>query len=63
MKKIKRHILIPSLLLIYLALMTSIFGPDLLRSGEYLRFYGIIGTELVIIVCCYFAPKKRYRDR
>ncbi len=43
--------------------MTSIFGPDLLRSGEYLRFYGIIGTELVIIVCCYFALKKRYRDR
>ena len=53
MKKIKRHILIPSLLLIYLALMTSIFGPDLLRSGEYLRFY----------VCCHFVLKKRYRDR
>ncbi len=62
MRKIKRHILIPVLLLIYLALMTCIFGIDLFKAGEYLRFFGIIGAELVIIICCYFALKRRYRD-
>lgn len=60
MRKIKRHILIPVLLLIYLAVMTSVFGVELFRAGEYLRFFGIIGTELILIAGCYFFLKRRY---
>lgn len=62
MRKIRRHILIPSLLLVYLAIMTAVFGVEIYRKGEYTRFFLTIAIELIVIVGSYFALKRRYRD-
>lgn len=54
-----RHIVIPSLLLIYLAVMTVIFAPDLIASGQYTRLATIVGSELIVITLLYFVLKKK----
>ena len=39
MKTPPKHIVIPALLLIYLAVMVGIFGIRLFQAGEYYRLY------------------------
>ena len=60
--KVKRHIVVTAILLLYLAVMAILFGKDLLRQGQYFRFYATIGLELIVIAGCFFALKRRYRD-
>lgn len=61
---VKRHILIPTVLLVYLAVMSAIAYPDY-RSGVHtpLFYFGVIGTTLVVIVLLYFFMRKRDRLR
>ena len=56
--KIKRSIVFPAIMLIYLAVMAWI-GRDRLYRGEYLYYFGIVGVGLVIIVLLYFALRKK----
>lgn len=60
MKPPKRYILIPSLLMIYFIAMTALFGVDLLRKGEYFRFFSTVAVELLLIAGSYFALRRRW---
>ena len=62
MKKLKRHIVIPFLMLCYLAVMAYI-SRRRLADGEYLYYFGVIGISLGIIVLLYFVLKKKERLR
>jgi len=60
----KKHILIPSVLLVYLAVMSYIGYPSY-ASGAFsaLYYFGVIGISLAIIVLLYFFIKKREQYR
>ncbi len=60
----KRSTLIPSLLLIYLAIM-SIIGWQGYSAGRITTFhyFGIIAITLVVIVLLHFSLKKREQQR
>lgn len=62
MRKYK-YIWLPALLGIYFIFMTVYFGLDLLRSGEYLRFYATIGAETAVLIALVFFLKKRDKLR
>lgn len=61
---IKRHILIPAVLLAYLAVMSIMAYPDY-RSGVHsaLFYFGVIGTTLAVIILLFFFMRKRDRLR
>lgn len=58
MRKYK-YIWLPALLAFYFVFMTVYFGIDLLRTGEYLRFWGTIIAEMAVLVALVFFLKKR----
>ena len=62
MKKLKRHVVIPLLMLIYLAVIAYL-SRQRLADGEHLYYFGVIGISLVIIVLLYFVLKKKDRLR
>lgn len=62
MRKYK-YIWLPTLLFLYFLFMTFYFGLDLLRSGEYFRFWATVGAELIVIIALVFFLKKRDRLR
>ncbi len=57
--KLQRHIVVPVLLTVYALFMTFYFGTDLLKSGQYLRFYATLGAEILVIILTYFALRRR----
>lgn len=63
-KKIKRSTLIPSVLLVYLAVM-SVIGYRTYSSGAMgpAEYFGIIGATLVVIAMLHFFIKKREKIR
>ena len=63
MKTPPKHIVIPALLLIYLAVMVGIFGIRLYKAGEYIHFFSVIGVCLAVIVLLYFSLRRRQRLR
>lgn len=62
---IPRHIWVPLLLLIYLSVMTWVFGRELIESGQSTRLWTTCGVELLIIIGVYFflRKKKELSDR
>ena len=62
MRKYK-YIWLPTLLFLYFLFMTFYFGVDLLRAGEYVRFWSTIAAELIVIIALVFFLKKRERLR
>ena len=60
--KIKRSVIFPIIMLVYLAAMAWI-GRDRLERGEYLYYFGIIGIGLIIIVLLYFSLRKKEQLR
>ncbi len=62
MKRIKKSIFIPLLLLIYLAVMAFI-GRDILISGNYLEYFGIIAVSLLCIAGLYYTLRTQERMR
>lgn len=56
--KIKRSVVFPIIMLVYLAVMAWI-GRDRLERGEYLYYFGIIGGSLLIIVLLYFSLRRK----
>ena len=59
----KRSIIIPVMLLIYLCIMAYFGWPHYSENGDYLEQFGIIGLTLVIIICLYFFLRRRDRYR
>lgn len=64
MKKIRRSTLIPSILLVYLAVM-SYFGYAEYAAGKSsaIYFYGIIATTLVVIFLLHLTLRRKERLR
>lgn len=60
--KLKRSTIIPLILLAYLGLMSYI-GRGYFFAGDYLYYFGIIGSTLVVIVLLHIFLKKRERLR
>ena len=62
--KIKRSVIFPIILFVYLAVMAWI-GRDNLTQGHTVRYCVIIGISLLIIVLLYFSLRKKeqLRDR
>ena len=61
--KIRRYHVIITLLAVYALFMTFYFGLELLRTGEQLRFYVTLIAETAVIICAYFALRKRDKNR
>ena len=64
MKQVKRHVLVPLVLLLYLAVM-AYMGLEGLRSGATppAQYFGTLVITLGIIILLYFFMKKRDRLR
>ncbi len=60
--KLKRYIVIPAALLIYLAVMAYI-GRGEYYAGHYLYYFGIIAATLLCIVLLFFTLRRRDRLR
>ncbi|MEG0949880.1 MAG: hypothetical protein RR837_03005 [Bacteroidales bacterium] len=59
----KRSILIPGVLTIYLIVMAVIGWPHYSAEGKYLEYAGLIGATLIVIVLLYFLLRRRDRMR
>ena len=59
MRKINKSVLVPALLLVYLAVMVYLFGMRYYYAGDYLFFFGISGSTLLIIIALHFVMKRR----
>ena len=62
MKRIKKSVFIPALLLIYLAVM-AYMGREKLFAGNYLEYFGILVVTLVCIVILFFTLRKQEEVR
>ncbi len=58
----KRSVVIPFILLIYLGVMSYIGRGEFL-AGHYLFYFGVIGLTLVVIYLLHLTLKKRERMR
>lgn len=62
MRKYK-YIWLPAIIFIYFAVMTAVYGMDLLRSGETSQFWLTVGAELVVLVALVFFLRRREQLR
>ncbi len=62
MKRFRKSIFIPAILLLYLAVMAYI-GRDNLVSGNYLEYFGIIIVSLLCIIGLYYTLRTQERIR
>lgn len=59
----KRSILIPGVLIIYLIVMAVIGWSHYSAEGRYWEYAGLIGATLVVIILLYFVLRRRDRMR
>ena len=59
MKKLKKSVWLPVLLLIYFIAMTITFAPELIHSGQTMRLYTVGAIEVAVIIVLHFFLKKR----
>lgn len=60
--KMKRSVVIPGVLLVYLGVMSYI-GRGELMAGHYLYYFGIIGITLLAIFLFHLNLRRRERNR
>lgn len=60
--KMKRSVVIPGVLLVYLGVMSYI-GRGELMAGHYLYYFGIIGITLLAIFLLHLNLRRRERNR
>lgn len=63
MKKPPRHIFLTILIGAYAVFMAVYFGSDLLRSGQYTRFFVTIAAEALVLVLLFFSLRRRDKLR
>lgn len=61
MRKIKKSIWLPVVLLIYFICMTAMFAQELISSGQQTRLYTVVGVETVVILALFFSLRKKER--
>ena len=62
-RKFKRHILIPLILLVYVAIMVVMALPKYQESGNWNEFTIILAVSLILIVVIHFVYKKKEKLR
>ena len=62
MKRFKKSIFIPAVLLIYLAVM-AYMGRDKFIAGNYLEYFGILVVTLLCIAILFFTLRKQEEIR
>lgn len=62
-RKFKRHILIPLILLVYVAIMVVMALPKYQESGNWNEFTLILAVSLILIVVIYFVYKRKEKLR
>ena len=62
-RKFKRHILIPLILLVYVAIMVVMALPKYQKSGNWSEFAIILAVSLILIVVIYFVYKRKEKLR
>ena len=62
-RKFKRHILIPLILLVYVAIMVVMALPKYQESGNWKEFTIILAISLILIVVIYFVYKRKEKLR
>lgn len=60
--KLRRSTLIPTILLLYLGVMSYIGYPEY-QQGNYFYYFGVIGVTLAIIAVLHLFLKKRERQQ
>lgn len=63
--KAKRHILLPSAIIIYIAVMAVISFPRYRESGNWAEYFAILGICILIAIFLYLIlkRKKNVRDK
>ena len=62
--KVKRSVLIPAVLLVYLVVMACIGYPEYAAGRtSALEYFGVIAITLVVLVLLYFSLRRRERYR
>ncbi len=61
--KLKRHIVIPLLLFIYVIIMVVMAYPKYQESGNWSEFIIVLAICLILIVALFFIYKKKERIR
>ena len=62
-RKIKRHILVPAALLVYIIIMVVMAFPRYQEQGNWNEFFLIVGIALAMIVVLFFVLKRREKIR
>lgn len=62
-RKLKRHILFPAILLIYIAVMAVIAFPRYSESGNWLEYIAVLGVCIVFAVLLFFILKRKENIR
>jgi phosphate starvation-inducible membrane PsiE len=62
-RKFKRHLFIPLLLLVYVAIMVVMAIPKYQESGNWNEFTLILAVSLLLIVVLYFIYKRKEKLR
>ena len=58
MRTAKKSTWLPLILLVYLLVMAFV-GRDQLLSGQYLRYFSVLGISLIVIILLHFVLKKK----
>jgi LPXTG-motif cell wall-anchored protein len=59
----KKHILLPAILLVYVAILAIVSYPRYKESGEWNEYYAVIGVSLLLAVLLFFILKRRKKIR
>ena len=59
----KKHILLPAILLVYVAILAIVSYPRYEESGEWNEYYAVIGVSLLLAVLLFFILKRRKKIR
>jgi LPXTG-motif cell wall-anchored protein len=59
----KKHILLPAVLLIYVAILAIITYPGYKASGNWSEYFSVIGISLLLVVLLFFILKRKQKIR
>lgn len=64
-KKPKKHVLLPSVLLLYIAVLAYISYPRYQESGNWKEYYIVLGITVLLAISLFFLlkQKQKIRDR
>ena len=62
-RKIKKHVLFPAVLLLYLAIMAYISYPRYCESGNWGEYFAVIGISALLVVSLFFLLKRKQKIR